>query len=115
MTSDREYELMSDEYADPNHSIRPVGSALTGAEAAAVGHDFLVQEYGGEQAMKRAIRRGRPRVGEARSGGSPVVRARISQADFAAFTQLEHTTGKSQAELVREGVQLLLERHRLVS
>ncbi|MFZ4893038.1 hypothetical protein ACL9RL_01150 [Plantibacter sp. Mn2098] len=106
---------MSDDYADPGQQVQPIGPAVTGSEAAALGRDFLVSQYGSAEAVERAIRRGRPRVGEAKKGGSPVVRARISDADFVAFQRLEQATGKTQAELVREGVHLLLERHRIAS
>jgi hypothetical protein len=74
-----------------------------------------VREYGSIEAVEAEIRRGRRKVGDARRGESPVVRARISATDFAAFKQLEQITGLSQAELVREGVHLLLQQHKLAS
>ena len=113
MDSERDFEARSDRYADPAAPVSPTGNTLTGAEAANAGRSFLLAEYGSEEAIDQLIRRGRPRVGETRSGGSAVVRARISDRDFAAFKKLEDETGKTQAELVREGVNLLLAKHRL--
>jgi len=115
MVSEREFEAASDRYADQSVSVAPIGPALTGEAAAAAGRDFLVAEYGSMEAVEREIRRGRPRVGDTRRGASPVVRGRISEEDFAAFKRLEAETGRTQAELVREGVHLLLERHKLAS
>ncbi|CAN5320800.1 hypothetical protein BH09ACT6_BH09ACT6_03080 [soil metagenome] len=113
MATERDYDQLSDRYTDPAVPVAPVGPVVTGAAAAAAGRAFLVSEYGSEEAVDQLIRRGRPRVGHKRPGESPVVRARISDQDFAAFKQLEDATGKTQAELVREGVHLLLAQHRL--
>lgn len=115
MDTERGYEERSDRYADPSSPIVPTGAALTGSDAADAGRAFLVAELGSEEAVDRLIRRGRPRAGERRAGNSPVVRARISEQDFAAFRRLEDATGKSQADLVREGVHLLLAQHRMAS
>jgi hypothetical protein len=43
------------------------------------------------------------------------VRGAISDEDFVAFKRLEKLTGLTQAELVREGVHLLLECHKAAS
>lgn len=115
MVSEPEYEVRSDRYADPATPITSGGRPLIGGEAAAAGRSFLVAEYGSEEAVDQLIRRGRPRIGERRTGGSAIVRARISDRDFAAFKKLEYETGKSQADLVREGVQLLLAQDVLAS
>lgn len=115
MVSESEYEARSDRYADPTIPVTSGRQALTDAEAAAAGRTFLVAEYGSADAVDQLIRRGRPRIGEKRPGGSAIVRARISDRDFAAFKKLEDQTGKSQADLVREGVHLLLAQHDLAS
>lgn len=61
-----------------------------------------------------ALRRsGRSRLGEEPRGASPTVRARIPEADFAAFKLLEERTGKKQSELVRDAVQLLLAKYNI--
>lgn len=57
------------------------------------------------------MHRGRPRVGDAKRGPSPTVRARLSEAEFAAFEQLRETTGRTQSDLVREAVHDYLGRH----
>jgi hypothetical protein len=95
--------------------VAPIGPALTGDEAAAAGREFLVAEFGSLEAVDAEIRRGRPRIGATRQGESPAVRARISDREFAAFKQLAEVTGRTQADLVREGVHLLLEQHKLAS
>ena len=115
MESDQGFEEMSDRYADPATVVAPIGPALTGPEAAAAGHEFLVREYGSIAAVEAEIRRGRRKVGDERRGESPVVRGRISDSDFEEFKELEVRTGKNQAELVREAVKLLLSEHRRAS
>ena len=115
MVSEPECEVRSDRNADPATPMTSGGRPLIGGEAAAAGRSFLVAEYGSEEAVDQLIRRGRPRIGERRTGGSAIVRARISDRDFAAFKKLEYETGKSQADLVREGVQLLLAQDVLAS
>lgn len=62
-----------------------------------------------------SISHGRPRLGAAKAGPSPTVRARISDSDYAAFKRLEEITGRSQSELVREAVHRMLMEHNLVS
>ncbi len=115
MVSEPEYEVRSDRNADPATPITSGGRPLIGGEAAAAGRSFLVAEYGSEEAVDQLIRRGRPRIGESRTGGSAIVRARISDRDFAVFKKLEDQTGRYQADLVREGVQLLLAQDVLAS
>ncbi|WP_426625711.1 hypothetical protein ACPPVW_06550 [Leifsonia sp. McL0607] len=115
MVSERDFEAASDRYADQSMPVAPTGPALTGEAAAAAGREFLVAEYGSIEAVEREIRRGRRKVGDTRRGESPVVRGRISDEDFAAFKRLEEATGRTQAELVREGVHLLIERHKIAS
>lgn len=111
MVSEKEYEAMSDRYADPDvPAPKPLGKALSGEAAAEAGRAFLIQEYGSAEAVENELRRGRPRVGEAR-GGSVIVRGRISTRDADAFRKLEEQTGRTQADLVREGVRLLLQEH----
>lgn len=113
--SERDFDAASERYVDESEPIAPMGEALTGDMAAATGRELLVEGYGSLEAVEAEIRRGRRRIGDTRSGASPVVRARISDQDFAAFKRLEQMTGRSQADLVREGVHLLLEQHRLAS
>ncbi|MCS5732876.1 ribbon-helix-helix protein, CopG family [Herbiconiux daphne] len=88
---------------------------LYGEDAAAHGRAFLLREYGSEDALKAAMRPGRPKLGTRKPGPSPTVRARVSEEDFAAFTRLREETGRSEAELLREAVHLLLAQHKLAS
>jgi hypothetical protein len=90
-----------------------VSAIAVGDEAAAHGRALMLREYGSEAALEHVLRRaGRKRAGEQPLGPSPTVRGRIPEADFAAFKKLEERSGKSQSELVREAVQLLLAEHR---
>lgn len=95
--------------------VKIVGEPLRGEAAASAGRELLLREYGSDNAIGQAIRSGRPRVGDAKRGPSPTVRGRIAEEDFAALLRLEAQSGKSQSALVREAIQLLLERHRLAS
>lgn len=52
-------------------------------------------------------------MGRPRRRHSPTVRGRISDADFAAFKRLEERTGKTQSELVREAIRLLVDEHKI--
>lgn len=110
--ADTDYNELAARLTDPATPLPQPGAVLTGAAAAAEGRAFLLREYGSEEALQRALRPGRPRVGSP-GGESPTVRGRISDADFAAFKQLEKQTGKKQSELVREAVQLLLSEHKI--
>ncbi len=114
--TDEQLGALADKLTDPNYPLPSSTQAVTGAAAAAQGRAFLVQEYGSEQELDTVLRQaGRPRVGQAPRGASPTVRGRISDADYAAFKQLEDATGRSQSELVREAVHNLLTEHKLVS
>lgn len=57
-----------------------------------------------------AILRGRPRVG-ARRGESPTVKGRVTDLELKAFKEVMAETERSQSELVRQGVQLVLAAH----
>ena len=117
MSSDEQidYDALEARLTDPDYPVRSAGQVKTGADAAAEGRAFLLREYGSEEAIAEAMRPGRPRVGDTKRGASPTVRGRISDADYAAFKQLEDATGRTQSELVREAVHNLLTEHKLVS
>jgi hypothetical protein len=110
--ADTNYDELAARLTDPATPLPAPSKVLTGDAAAAEGRAFLLREYGSEEALQRALRPGRPRVG-APSGESPTVRGRISDEDFAAFKLLEERTGKKQSELVREAVHLLLVEHKI--
>jgi hypothetical protein len=110
--ADTNYDELAARLTDPATPLPAPRAVLTGDAAAADGRAFLLREYGSEEALQRALRPGRRRVG-APSGESPTVRARISDEDFAAFKLLEERTGKKQSELVREAVHLLLAEHKI--
>lgn len=115
--TDHEYDDLAARLTDPDYPVASAGQVHTGAAAAAEGRAFLLREYGSQDAIDAAmgVRRGRPRVDEAKRGPSPTVRGRISDADYAAFKKLEEITGQSQSELVREAVHQYLAGHKLVS
>lgn len=89
---------------------------LHGADAAAHGHELMLQAYGSEEALSAAmVVPGRPKLGSGRRGPSPTVRARISEQDFAELAHLRELTGRTEADLVREGVHLLLAQYKQAS
>ncbi|MDR0627682.1 MAG: ribbon-helix-helix protein, CopG family [Bifidobacteriaceae bacterium] len=63
----------------------------------------------GESDRGAAVRAlgGRPRLGPGK-GRSPVVRARVSDAEYAELESLAERTGRTQSDLVREGLRLVL-------
>jgi hypothetical protein len=109
-----DYEALAARLTDPDVES-PVRRELHGDEAAAYGRAFLLREYGSEGALDAALRPGRPKLGSRKPGPSPTVRARVSEEDFAAFTRLREATGRTEAELLREAVHLLLTQHRMAS
>lgn len=109
-----DYDVLEARLTDSNYPLTSAGQVKTGADAAAEGHAFLLREYGSDAAIADAMHPGRPRIGDAKRGASPTVRGRISDADYAAFKQLEEATGRSQSELVREAVHHMLTEHKLV-
>ncbi|MCZ9882169.1 ribbon-helix-helix protein, CopG family [Arthrobacter sp. B2a2-09] len=107
--SDQYYEDLAASLTDESVPVTSAGKVKTGAAAAADGRAFLLAEYGSED----AIRMGRPHVGAEKGGKSPVVRGAIPRSEFELLEGLRAKTGRSQSELVREAVHLLLERHKL--
>ena len=106
--TDNQYADLAERLTDAALEL-PVPSGIRDGDAAALaGREFLLGEYGNEAALSEAIRRGRPRVGADSPRVSVTVRGRITDADAAAFAQLEAKTGKNQSQLVREAVHLLL-------
>lgn len=116
MTESPDYDALAAELTNPAREITGAGPALRGSDAEAAGRDFLLREFGSEEAIDEAMRQpGRPRVGDTRRGPSPVVRGALTEADFTAFKALERRSGKKQSELVREAVHKLLVENKLVS
>lgn len=112
---DEQLAAPADKPSDPNYPLLASTQGAIGAAAAAQGRALLTEEYGSDEALDTVLRQaGRPRVGQTPRGASPTVRGRISDADYAAFKQLEDATGRSQSELVREAVHNLLTEHKLV-
>jgi hypothetical protein len=109
--SDQYYEDLAARLTDESTPVKSAGRVQTGAEAAAEGRAFLLAEYGSEHALQEAIRMGRPRVGAEKGEKSPVVRGAIPRGEFEQFEHLRSETGRSQSELVREAIHLLLAKH----
>ncbi len=109
----RNYDVLATRLTALDQPIKGSETAA-GAAAAQIGREFLVREYGSNEAVEAAVlTRGRPRVGQA-IGASPTVRARISRNDYDAMKRLEAATGRSQSDLVREAVHQLLVQHKMV-
>ena len=107
--TEQEYEDLAARLTDPDYVLTSGGQVKTGADAAAEGRAFMVREYGSAAELDKVLRQaGRPRIGQAPKGASPTVRARISDADYAAVKRLEEVTGRTQSDLVREAVHQFL-------
>ncbi|AMM18857.1 hypothetical protein AX769_00245 [Frondihabitans sp. PAMC 28766] len=101
---------------DPNRPLPEGAKVFAGAAAAAQGRAMLLREDGSEEALQAALGRpGRVPVGGTAHGASPTVRGRVPEVEFAAFTRLATSTGRSQSELVREAIHKLLVEYKLVS
>ena len=110
-----DYDALASRLTDPDVELRP-GQVLRGAEAAAHGRELMLSQYGSEEALEAAmIHPGRPKLGTGRRGPSPTVRARVSEQDFAELAQLREQTGRTEADLVREGLHLLLAQYKRAS
>jgi hypothetical protein len=106
MAGSTDYAALADHYADPNVPVDDGGPVEHWQEP----RPFLEREFGSLEAAESFIHRGRPRLGESRTQGrSKSVRGRLSDTDFAAFENLMAKTGRTQSQLVREGVRLLIE------
>jgi hypothetical protein len=111
------YEELAHRLAeDPAHPLPAPVDVRTGESAAAYGREFLLREFGDEQAIQAAMRKpGRPRKSAsdagARKGASPTVRGRVAAADYDMLARIEAKTGKTESELVREGVALVIARY----
>ena len=110
-----DYEETIRRLTDPDTPLRGVGRALHGEEAARAGRAMLLREYGSEEALERALKPGRPALGDPGEGPSPTVRARVSRNDFAELARLREKTGRTEADLLREGLHLLLEHYKQAS
>lgn len=113
--NDLDYEILESRLMDEAVPVESAGKVKTGADASADGRSFLLVEYDSDESIDKAIRTGRPRVADSKRGPSPTVRGRIGDEDFAALAHLEKLSGKSQSALVREAIQLLLEKHKKAS
>lgn len=116
MTGERDidYDAIEARLTDPDATLRPPEQVLTGDGAATYGRDLLLREYGSDDAITTAMRRGRPSLGANKQGPSPVVRGAIPREEYEAFQELERISGKGQAELVRRAVHDLLVAEKLV-
>lgn len=110
-----DYEALIEELTDPNVRLVPTGKALFGDDAARAGREFLLAEYGSEEALQEALKPGRPALSANGGGPSPTVRARVSREDFDELARLRERTGRTEADLVREGLHLVLERYKTAS
>ena len=107
MKDDTHYSELADRAE--RGDLRPTGTALTGAAAAAAGAQDLMWATGTDTLEDATVvaRRGRPRLGPG-DGRSPVVRARVSEDEYTALADLAQRTGRTRSDLVREGVRLVL-------
>lgn len=109
-----DYAGLAARLTDPAATMPAPTSVLTGEEASQYGKEFLLREYGSQEAIQRAMRPGRPIVGTSRHGPSPVVRGVIPVEEFDALNALAERSGKGRSELVRQAVHDLLVAEKLV-
>jgi hypothetical protein len=103
------YEALAEKAECGDFLMEPGGQVLHGQEAVDEGRRILMwatETDTVEDALKTA-RRGHPRLSPG-TGRSPVVRARLEESDYAALETMAEETGKTQSELVRQGVKLVL-------
>lgn len=111
---DAYYAELAERLSSGAEPIVGAGAPLFGPEAAAQGRAFLIEAFGSEDAVEEFIRSGRPRLGDepGKRGASPSVRGRVSEAQLVELRAVMAETGRSQSDLVREGVELVLAKHR---
>ncbi|NQX28857.1 ribbon-helix-helix domain-containing protein [Microbacteriaceae bacterium VKM Ac-2854] len=111
---DEDYAAFAERLSSGAEPIVGAGTPLVGAEAAAHGRALLIESFGSEEAVEEFIRSGRPRLGDepTRRGASSTVRGRITDDQLAELRGVMADTGRSQSDLVREGIALLLAKHR---
>lgn len=119
--SEVDYGALANRLADPETAApEAVAPPLSGKEATDYGRAFLLREFSTVEALNVAMRPGRPslpaKISHAprRKGESPTVRGRVPNDYLEAIKRLEVELGKSQSELVREGIHLLLQKHNLI-
>ena len=111
-----DYDAFEARLTDPNVPLSAPREVHSGEDAARFGREFMLREYGSEEAIAAAMRRpGRPRVGTEQQGPSPVVRGAIPAADFEALDAFVKRSGKKQSAIVREAVHEYLVERKLVS
>lgn len=99
---------------DPNTVLRSPEPPLRGAEAAAHGKAFMIEQFGSEEALNEFLRRGRRRVdGSAERGESKEIRGRITPDQQEGIRRLRERTGKTQSQLVRDAIDALLAREHI--
>ena len=90
----------------------PPGTTLRSAEATAEGRRLVADALGGVDEMEKVIRRGRKNLDPAQGrGDSPMVRVRIPEDRDTALARLEERLERNRSELVREAIDLLLDRY----
>lgn len=114
--TDAELESLAARLAGSATALPKPTDIATGEAAAERGRALMLREYGSQEALDEVLRTaGRPRLGAAPKGKSPVVRGSIAEADRVRLDLLIRQTGKKESELIREAVRLLLEQHKIAS
>ena len=106
MSDQIDYDELDARLSDPDYPVYSAGQVETSDAAAKAGHEWLLREYGSQEAIDAAlgVRRGRPSLDSTTKGPSKTVRARINAEDYAAVERLEKITGRRKSELVREAL-----------
>lgn len=101
------------ELAENDAALPAEGESVSGAAAMAFGLDLFAQAAGGQAALDTAIRSGRPRLDRTGSRGTraKAAQVRLNALQWDALSEVVSVTGRQQSELLREAVDLLLDRY----
>jgi hypothetical protein len=100
---DEYYERLDEYYSDPKNPVNGIGKPLFGAEAAAAGQAFLVEEFGSAEAVENFIKRGRPKLGQTvATGPSREIRGRVTDRQYLALQDLMQKQHRTMSELIRD-------------
>jgi len=101
------------EHAEAGQDLLGEGTVLRGDAATEAGRALLREALGNDEAIERAIRRGRPNLSHARATGhSPAVNTRVTETQNAQLEQLmEVLEFRTKSDVVRAAIDEYAARH----
>lgn len=93
--------------------VLPPGATLRGSQATAEARRLLADALGGHDEVEKALRPGPKSLDGSQNnkGPSPVIRVRIPADRDVNLARLEQAVHRNRSELIREAIDLLLERY----